>query len=166
MTNIVSFHNVPMPRGLAFAINHIEEHGAPVTIFSADRTARALAIHNRQYGTNLHSQAWLIAMHEVDPAHYAAANPITMTSHCYYSDGNWMYKRPAGARIPWFMLGIDMSDRGRVENVSHFLGVAKHLGYKVGQPYAAGSERHHVIFTESPIKRLESWNVIARVRHA
>jgi len=45
MTEGVSFHDVPMPRGLAFAINHVESHGAPVSIFSADRTVAAIAAH-------------------------------------------------------------------------------------------------------------------------
>jgi hypothetical protein len=42
MTNLVCFHAVRMPRGPAFAISHIEARGAPVAIFSADRTLKAI----------------------------------------------------------------------------------------------------------------------------
>jgi hypothetical protein len=42
--------------------------------------------------------------------------------------------------------------------------VAHRLGYQVTQPYPAGGERHHVVFTESPIPVLERFNVIAKDR--
>lgn len=163
MTNLVSFHGVPMPRGLAFAIDHIERHGGKVDIFSADRTVAAVAEHNRQFGTNLHAQQYLY-----DNQHrpgFNPANPPNRTSHAYYSDGNPAYGgRKAGARLPWYMLGIDLADDGRSEDVSRFLRVARRLGYHVTQPYASGSERHHIIFTQSPVENLERWNVISKNR--
>lgn len=165
MANLVSFHGVPMPRGLAFAIYHIEKHGGLVTIFSADRTATALAEHNHQFGTHLHSQAWLIAMHAKDPQHYAPANPLNRTSHCYRSDGNPAYKgRPAGAKLPWYMLGLDLTDKGTSEHPDRFIRVGRSLGYKIVQPYPVGSEHHHCVFQESPIRVLEAYNVIDRSR--
>jgi hypothetical protein len=162
MTNLVSFHNVPMRRGLAFAINHIEEHGAKVSIFSADRTVEAIAEHNKQFGTNLHAQKYLYD-NQNRPG-FNPANPPWLTSHCYYSDGNPAYGRGRGEKIPWYMLGIDMSDWGMSEDVRRFRTTAAKLGYRVTQPYASGSERHHIIFSTSPIKNLENWNVIAKER--
>lgn len=163
MTSLVSFHNVPMPRGLAFALDHIEDHGGKVDIFSADRTVKAVAAHNKQFGTNLHAQQYLY-----DNQHrpgFNPANPPNRTSHAYYSDGNAAYGgRGPGVRLPWYMLGLDLADRGKSEDVSNFLRVARKLGYKVTQPYKSGSERHHIIFTESPIRNLENWNVISENR--
>lgn len=168
MTNLVSFHNIPMPRGLAFSINHIEEHGAKVAIFSADRTVAAIAEHNRQFGTHLHSQAYLINLAARGLGN--PANPISQTSHCYFADGNPAYRTPTdkvirpGGKLPWYMLGIDLSDWGKYEDVSRFRATARRLGYHVTQPYASGTEHHHIIFTKSPIANLERWHVISENR--
>src|SRR3954447_17212014 len=86
MTHTVSFHGVPLPRALAFAINHCEEHGAKVSIASAIRVDRIINEHNREFHTNLHGQQFLIDMHKRDPAHFAAANSCSTTSHCWFSD--------------------------------------------------------------------------------
>lgn len=168
MTNLVSFHGVPMPRGLAFAINHIEEHGAPVSIFSADRTIGALREHNRQFGTHLKSQAQLVADWKAGNGN--PANSPETTSHCYRSDGNPVYRNsrgrviPAGGKLPWYELGIDLSDKGKQEDVHRFLFVAHKLGYHFVQPYKVGTEMHHVVCVLSPIPTLEHWNAIAKVR--
>jgi hypothetical protein len=170
MTEVVSFHDVPMPRGLAFAISHIERHGAPVSIFSADRTVGAIAAHNKQFGTALHAQQFLFD-NQGKPG-FNPANPPSRTSHCYFADGNPAYKSTKGqiiapgGRIPWYSLGIDVSDVGKVEEVGRFLKVAHELGYEFVQPYSSGSERHHVISVKSPIATLEHWNVIAKNRKA
>lgn len=165
MTVIVSYERtVPLPRGVGFALWHIEQHGGKIDIFSADRRDRVIARHNRAFGTNLHGQRWLIRYGE-NPA-----NPVDRTSHCYYSDGNRAYRRrngqqiPAGGRLPWYMVGLDLADQGEVESVDGFLRVARHLGYSVVQPYPVGGERHHVVFVKSPIPVLERWNVISKER--
>lgn len=169
MTDLVSFHGVPMPRANAFVINHIEEHGAKVAIYSCDRTVAAIAAHNKQFGTNLHAQQYLYD-HQNEPGFNPANSPST-TSHCYFADGNPHYASSAGrvyasgARIPWFMVGTDLDDYGKNEYVVHFLATAHGLGYPYVQPYASGSERHHVVLTKSPISVLEHWNVIAKERH-
>lgn len=80
MTEGVSFHDVPMPRGLAFGISHIESHGAPVSIFSADRTVAAITAHNKEFGTTLHAQQYLFD-NQGKPG-FNPANPPTRTSHC------------------------------------------------------------------------------------
>lgn len=164
MAVTISYEKVPMFRGIAFALHHIEKHGGHVDIFSADRRSDIVAEHNRQFGTHLHSQQYAID-HQGQPG-WSAANPINRTSHCLYADatiGKLLGVR-AGARIPWWALGIDLADRGKQEDVSHFLTVAESLGYHFKQPYSSGSERHHVILTRSPIATLERWNVISKHR--
>lgn len=162
MRNVVSYQRVPMPRGLAFALYHIDKHGGHVDIFSADRTVKTIAEHNRQFGTNLHAQQYLVDLANSGKGN--PANPVNRTSHCYFSDGNKVYGVPAGAKIPWYKLGIDLSDKGKVEDVSHFLAVAHSLGYNFVQPYPSGSERHHVVSVNNVIPTLEHWSVISKVR--
>lgn len=176
MTNLVSFHGVPMPRGVAFAIDHIEHHGGRVAIFSADRTHAAISEHNKQFGTHLSSQESLIADFRAGRGN--PANPVDETSHCYYADatiarlltsyGHTTFRRD---KLPWWAVGIDLADKRRdgtieSESVDHFLAVAHHLHYDFRQPYSSGSERHHVILVNSPIARLEAWNQISKERHS
>lgn len=170
MVETISFHGVPMPRGLAFCIRHIENNGAPVSIFSADRRDRIIREHNKEFGTNLHGQVWLVSAHNRHPSRYAPANSPMTTSHCYRSDGNRVYRArgkqiPAGERLPWYMLGIDLADKGKVEDVSRFLKVARKLHYPFVQTYrSSGRELHHVNLTRSPIKELENSNQISKRR--
>jgi hypothetical protein len=166
MTNLVSFHNVPMPRGLAFVIRDIERHGAPIAIFSADRTIEAIRAHNTQFGTNLHAQQWLV--NEFATGRGNPANPVNQTSHCYHADATIgrLLGVGIGATIPWWALGLDIADRGKVEDVRRFMNVAHLLNYPFRQPYTAGSERHHVILTASPIANLEARKQIGKDRRA
>lgn len=171
MTAIVSFHNVPMPRMVAFAIRDIESDGAPVDVFSADRTTKAIGQHNAQFGTNLSGQAALVALFRAGLGN--PANSPNTTSHCYCADASVAallsrYHAPtqAGRKIPVWAVGIDLADKGKVETVERFLTVAHRLGYRFMQPYASGSERHHVILVSSPIPVLERRNQIAKERHA
>lgn len=167
MTNIVSYQRVPIPRGLAFALYHIQKHGGGVDLFSADRTPRVIEDHNAQFGTHLSSQQRLVDLWRAGKGN--PANSPSTTSHCYRSDGNGAYKVdgkqiPSGGTLPWYMLGLDIADVGEFENVDEFMAAARKLGYKVKQPYPVGGERHHVIFTESPIATLERANVISKNR--
>jgi hypothetical protein len=169
MTNTVSYENVPMFRGLAFALRDIQREGAPVDIFSADRRDAVIAEHNRQFGTHLSGQQHLVDLFRAGRGN--PANSPKTTSHCLYSDGNPIYRNgrgqhvPAGGRIPWYMLGIDLADHGRAEDVRRFLAVAHRLGYHFVQPYSSGTERHHVVCALSPIPTLEHRNQIAKERH-
>lgn len=168
MTHVVSYHGiVPMPRGLAYALYHIDKHGGHIDTFSADRTVKAIADHNREFGTSLHAQQYLFD-NQFKPG-FNPANPPNRSSHCYFSDGNPAYRVngrqiQAKGKLPWYMLGLDISDHGLFETVTHFLHVSRGLGYQVVQPYPVGGERHHVVFTESPIQVLEEYNVISKGR--
>lgn len=163
MTHTVSYELVPMFRGLAFVLYHCARHGADVDVFSADRRDDVVREHNREFGTSLSGQQHLVDLWRAGKGN--PANSPATTSHCLRSDGNKAYGgRPAGAEIPWYMLGLDISDHGKQEDVGHFLQVAHRLGYEVVQPYPVGSEQHHVVFTTSPVPVLERWNVIAEDR--
>jgi len=174
MLHTVSFHGVPMPRGLAFAIWLTERHGGRVWIYSCDRRDRIINQHNRQFGTSLHGQQWLVDAHRRDPQHYAPANSPTTTSHCRRSDGSPAYTNsrghviPSGGLLPWYMVGVDLEDRdqdGRVGNdVNRFLAVAHRIGLIFAQPYRSGVEGHHVVLTHSPIPVLEHRRVIDKQR--
>lgn len=164
MQAYVSFQGVPMRRGQAFAIDHIERRGAKVDIFSACRRDKIIAEHNRQFGTHLHGQQFLFD-HQGEPG-FNPANPPNKTSHCGFADATIgaLLRVPVGGELPWYAEGIDLCDRGKVEDVSNFLAVARGLGYHFVQPYRSGSERHHVILVESPIPVLERWSVISKDR--
>lgn len=169
MTHNVSYLRVPVPRGVAFALYHVGKHGGHIDLFSGIRTVDVIADHNRSFGTTLKAQQALIDLHASDPANWNPANPVNLTSHCWYSDGNRAYRDsngqiPRGQKLPWYMIGLDLADAGEFESVDEFLAVARKLGYEVVQPYPTGGERHHVVFTESPIRVLENANVIAKDR--
>lgn len=169
MTNPVSYRGVPIPRGVAFALYHIAKHGGEIAIFSGIRTDNVIRAHNREFGTHLKSQPELVHLAAIGQGN--PANSPSTTSHCWRSDGNRAYKDahgrqiPSGHELPWYMIGLDIADRGEVESVDDFLRAARKLGYKVSQPYPVGGERHHVVFTASPIGVLEKYNVIAKNRN-
>lgn len=162
----VSYHDVPMFRALALALDHAQENGAVFAIFSADRRDAVLARFNKRYGTNLHGQAYLVA-HQHDPGFFPA-NPPDQTSHCLFSDGNPAYRLrgrvlPARARLPRYYLGIDAADVGagaRPNDCSMLIGHLERLGYHVTRPYHTGSEAHHFVFTSDPTPVLRHWKRI------
>lgn len=168
MTVTVSYENVPMFRGLAFALRDIQSSGAPIDIFSADRRDRIIKEHNKQFGTNLHGQQYLYD--NQGRSDFNPANPPSRTSHCLRSDGNPIYRNASGkwiapgGRIPWYELGLDIADSGKREDVRRFLRVAHRLGYHFVQPYSSGAERHHVTCAHSPIPTLEARNQISESR--
>lgn len=169
MLVIVSYENVPMPRGLAFMYRHIQAHGAHADFFSCDRRAHVIRVHNRAFGTHLMSQPQLIAL--AASGHGNPANAVNRTSHCRRSDGNRAYvtssgkHAPPGALIPWFQTGTDCADHDEYESVDRILRVADVLGYDLVQPYPVGGEKHHLVLRSSPIPVLEHWNLIAKERH-
>jgi hypothetical protein len=168
MTNVVSYQRVPIPRGIAFALYHCQKHGGGVDLFSGVRTVPTIREHNREFGTHLSAQQDLVDLWRAGKGN--PANSPDTTSHCWRSDGNHAYRVngkqiPSGGKLPWYMIGLDLADVGEFESVDDFLRVARHLGYRVTQPYPVGGERHHVVFTSSPINVLEHNHVIAKDRN-
>ena len=124
MWHTIAFHDVPMFRALALALDDAQDHGAKFAIFSADRRDGVIERFNAKYHTNLHGQQYLYD-HQGQPGFYAADSPNT-TSHCLFSDGNPVYQDnghhiPAGQRIPSYMLGIDACDAGSANDCSRLV---------------------------------------------
>lgn len=165
----IAYRGVPMFRAQAAVCLIAYEHGAPHLIASADRRDSVIARFNKNHGTHLHGQDFLIHMHEVDPAHWFPANPKDETSHCLRSDGNPAYKVngkqiPATGALPKYMLGIDAVDVGphaRVNDCTHLVETINACGFPATRPYHAGSELHHFILTEDPVPRLRKLGVLS-----
>jgi hypothetical protein len=168
LQHTIAYKGVPIFRGLALALDLADKHGADFSLFSADRRDAVLKRFNKAHGTNLHGQAYLVAMHARDPAKFAAANSPSTTSHCLRSDGNPTFRNargrviPAGGLLPWYELGIDGADAGKGNDPTHLLRVLHSLGFHVVQPYPPGREDHHFVFTSSPVPVLRARNVIPK----
>ncbi len=162
----VSYHDVPMFRALALALDHAQEDGAQFAIWSADRRDDVLTVFNTQNGTNLHGQQFLFD-HQKDPGFFPANRPDT-SSHCLFADGNPAYRVgakliPVGGALPKFFLGIDASDLGpgaKPNDCSILIGHLERLGYHVTRPYHSGAEAHHFVFSSDPTPVLRHWDRI------
>lgn len=169
MTEVVSYHgHVPLERGVCYCLYLVSEHfdvDLDDALISASREERHIREHNQEFGTNLHSQPWLIQMHELNPRDYASANPVDETSHCLRSDSNTAYRDrlgrqvPSGGKLLWYQRGLDFDSNQRA---AWFVEHARRLGLKIVLPYRTGSELHHAVFTQSPIKVLVERNMIAK----
>jgi hypothetical protein len=165
MWHTVSFHDVPMFRALALALDHAQDHGAVFAILSADRRDSVIQRFNAENHTSLHGQEYLFE-NQGKPGFNPADRPGT-TSHCLFSDGNPAYQVggrliPAGGKLPNYMLGIDAVDHGSQTDCSILLNKLHSLGYHVVRPYHSGSEAHHMSFVTNPIHTLKVHN---RVPH-
>lgn len=158
--DIVSSHSVPMVRSWALILFYADSKGAKTSVASGIRTDAVIEEHNRRFGTNLHGQQWLVNAHARDPAHFAAANSPTTTSHCWFSDGNPVYRTaagvhiPAGGQLPRYGHGMDVDDLGKIENNSHLLVVTSAAGIHLVVPYHVGSELHHLVLVTDPLMAL------------
>jgi hypothetical protein len=155
----VTFDGVPMYRAQAWALLDYRLHGGHLRVNSADRRDSIL----RRYAPHLHGQEYLYR-NQHRPG-FSPANPPNRTSHCLYSDGSAVYRRPPGARLPEYMLGIDAVDRPGGD-ASHIVSWLNAHGYRAVRPYPKSSERHHFVFTRSPAanarKRLARWRLTGR----
>lgn len=134
---------VPIFRAHALAFQAAHNAGARFTLVSGDRRDAVLAKFNAEHGTNLHGQQYLYD-HQGQPGFYPA-NPPGRTSHCLFSDGNPVYRTPAGGHLPSYMLGIDAVDDGKENDCSHLVGVLNSLGIHAVRPYPGSAEAHHLV---------------------
>lgn len=165
----VIFHGVPMFRAQAWALRDYELHsGERLIVNSADRRDAVLAKHPELH---LHGQQFLFD-HQHDPGFFPANSPTT-SSHCLRSDGNAVYREPAGHSIPKHELGIDAVNAPGGD-AAHIVFWLNTHGYHATRPYTPPSqnERHHFNFTRSPAanarKRLAKKKVkraVAKVQH-
>lgn len=160
--NTVSYKNVPVPRGVAYALDLVDRRGADFQLFSCIRVDSILKQHNKDFGTNLHGQQYLYD-NQNRPG-FNPANPPSKTSHCWFSDGNPVYRTAAGRRagpgerIVWHQIGIDAS------NADQIIRVGKTVGLDFVRPYSSGSEAHHLVLRTSPVKLLERMGTISKIR--
>lgn len=144
---VVSYRGIPLYRAQAWALELVDHAGVTPVIISGIRDDAIIAQHNRQFGTNLHGQQYLIdlARHGGNPA-----NPLNETSHCDYSDGNRVYGRyaPRFGRLPKIVNGIDALDNATADRIVRTLN---HLGFPASLPYSSGSELHHFSLTPNHV---------------
>lgn len=167
LTHVVSYHGkVPVERSLCYCLHLVaKKSGVNLddALISASRDQRDISEHNQQFGTNLHSQSWLINMHRLHPESYAPADSTFTTSHCLRSDGNPAYRSaagkriPSGGRLPYYSRGLDFSSNGLAE---WFVLKAAQFDLHFVRPYDVGSELHHVVCTHSPTRVLIAHDVI------
>ena len=144
----VLFDGVPMWRAQAWALLDARLHGVDFTVNSAIRTDSILRKYRgRGLRKGVHGQGFLF-VHQFEPGFFPA-NPPNMTSHCGFSDGNPVFKRPRFAKIPRYMWGIDAVNKpgGDASELVRWLNAH---GYHAVRPYNTSSERHHFCFTKSP----------------
>lgn len=149
---------VPMFRAHAWALAAAHNHGARFTVTSADRRDDVIESFNRRYGTHLHGQAFLFA-HQDEPG-YFPANPPDRSSHTLRSDGNPVYRTPAGGQLPAYFLGVDAVDDGESNDCARLVGHLQELGFRVARPYPGSAEAHHLVFTR-PFAQ-HAWAVLLR----
>lgn len=136
---VVTYRGIPLYRCQAWALELVDWHGIVPRIISGIRDDDVIAAHNRQFGTNLHGQQWLINAHARDPRHFSPANSPRTTSHCGYADGNRVYGR-AGTRIPKIKTGIDALNN---ETAGRIVRTLNAIHIPAALPYRSGSELHH-----------------------
>jgi lysozyme len=145
----IGMDGAPIFWGLAKPLLLARRHGWGGRVTAADRRAGI----PEQFGKK--SQATLFACFQrreatgVCPAECAgdcnAANPPGHSSHELRSDGRGFGKRPSGAKLNWYELGIDVDDPVGL------LGHLKALGYKAHQTYKGSSQEvQHINFTADP----------------
>lgn len=148
---------VPLFRGLVWALQCAHDDGARFTITSADRR-RGVA---ERYG---HSSQYALYQAFLAGRGYPA-NPPGRSSHELRSDGNPVYRVPAGHSLAPYMLGIDAIDDGSSNDCSRLLWHLQRVGFHVARPYHTGAEAHHFLFTQDPSGRARRILIGHAARH-
>jgi hypothetical protein len=144
LNHIVILDGAPCTLGQKLVLLDCRRHGGwSGVLVSGDRreNPRTRRLLHR---LGLHTQVELIA--EGYPA-----NPVTLSSHCGYSDGVSEPSIEREHRFPMdelWMLGLD------VTLWDALLAAARRLSYNLAQPYPATDEEHHVNLRKDPKHRL------------
>ncbi|WP_028058388.1 hypothetical protein [Candidatus Solirubrobacter pratensis] len=141
--HIVKFDNVPVYRGLAWALQDARNNGWKGHLVSADRRVSTIKSFNKRHKTKLHDQAYLFNGWTKRLPGFLPANPPTQGSHLLLGDGTIGH---VGHKLRPYQLGLDVTEWDDLLRVLH------RYGYKVHQPYHTASEAHHVNFAASPAK--------------
>jgi lysozyme len=107
------------------------------SIYRGDDAAAILHRHGK------HTQRELYDGYARGLPGYYPANPPTMGTHILKGDGT---VGRIGQKLPWWRCGIDVND----SDVPRLIAAAKKHGWTLYQPYASGSEYHHLNFRYKP----------------
>jgi hypothetical protein len=155
---VVTYRDIPLYRCQAWALELADHAGVEPVIISGIRDDAVINQHNRQFGTNLHGQQYLVNLWRAGRGN--PANSPQTTSHCGFSDGSGFYGRyaPAGRRLPKIVNGIDAVNNAKAAEI---VRVLNRLGFPAALPYNSGSELHHFSLAPKHIRRY-----IRRLRRA
>jgi hypothetical protein len=144
-----AFDTCPVSHVVGLVLDDGRDHGVAFYVISGDRRDGIA----QRYGHM--SQAQLVHLHEIDPVHYAPANPVNSSTHEYFNGGNGgtpaFHSLPVGAKIDASKLGLDLRTN---EEATEFCADMKQIGYEFFQPYPTTSEAHHVCCAENPVPNL------------
>jgi hypothetical protein len=138
LSQTVAFDGVPTMRGLALLLGHARLRGWRGTLNSSDRRAGVAERYGKKSQARLY-RGWVDHL----PG-YLPANPPGFSSHELRGDGNPVYERPRGARLPWYMLGLDVTEDIQLARLLESLGV------DVVHPYRSAAEAHHLNVIKDP----------------
>jgi hypothetical protein len=145
----------PVPAKLAPTLDLIlHESGAVLqSCYRADDAAALLAKCGK------HSQTWLF-QHQGRPEQPNPANPPGRSTHELRNDGV-AYRGPAGIRLPYWCVGIDVDDA----HVQAFIRAAAKHGLIATVTYPGDRrEYHHINFRKQPMISL--WLIAPLKRHS
>lgn len=135
----VAFDGVPTMRGLALLLSHARRNGEWTGGLNSSDRRKGVA---ERYGHQSQAQLYDGWIHR-RPG-YLPANPPGFSSHELRSDGNPVFRTTRGGALPWYMLGLDVTDDQGLVSALHRLGIdARH-------PYSSGSEAHHINILRDP----------------
>lgn len=147
--HVVVFDGVPCTVVAKLVLVDCARHGWEGVLVSSDRrdnphTERLL------HRLGLHTQREIIELHARGVPGFGPADPVELSSHCGYSDGESYPEIPAGGILPHpeFELGRDVTDWDQL------LEVSERRGYDMRQPYDSGDEEHHLNEMSDPKPRL------------
>jgi GH25 family lysozyme M1 (1,4-beta-N-acetylmuramidase) len=143
----IAMDGTPVFWGLAAPLVEARSHGWRGALLSADRRAGVAERFGKKSQAKLFSCAQAKQQRGFCPASCGGdclpANPPGRSSHELCSDG-FAFAGPVGRALPWFCLGLDVSDSEQL------LSILTRLGYGVRRPYHTASELHHLNFTRDP----------------
>lgn len=138
VSQTVTFDGVPTMRGLAILLERARKQGWKGMLNSSDRREGVAERFGRSSQAALY-KGWLARKPGFLPA-----NPPGFSSHELRSDGSPLFGT-RGQKLPWYQLGLDVSDDQRLVDILRGLGVG------VVHPYRSPSEAHHINLTTDPM---------------
>lgn len=146
-TRSITMDGTPLFWGLAAPLVEARAHGWSGQVTSGDRRSGVAERFGKKSQAKLFSCFQARKARGVCPGPCGGdclpANPPGRSSHELCSDGV-AFTGPVGRELPWWQLGLDVSQSDQL------LHILTALGYGVRRPYNTPSEFHHVNFTRNP----------------